>query len=130
MRNCPPLAAALLVLSACAGAPIPENQASIPFLSSGTVRDWEAADDNALYIEHMNGTWYRADFSGPCIGLPFATVIGFMFERGSSRFDRFGEIVVGDVRCQIASLTETPPPPSARATGRKARPVAGGDRTP
>ena len=118
-------AAACLTLAACAGStPLPENQASIPFLSRATVRDWEAPNDKTLYIEHMNRTWYRADLFAPCSGLPYASAIGFVNERGRSAFNRFGEIVVDGKRCKVDSLVETPPPPEVTAEGRKARGVA------
>lgn len=113
-----------LALFGCAGGtPLPENQASIPFLSRATVRDWEAPDDKTLYIQHTDRTWYRADLFGPCMGLPYASAIGFVNERSRSAFNRFGEIIVDGNRCKVNSLVETQPPPEVAAAGRKARGV-------
>ncbi len=119
------LVGAILALAGCAGGePIPENQASIPFLSRATVRDWEAVDDKTLYIQHTNRKWYRADLFGPCMGLPYASAIGFVNERGRSAFNRFGEIIVDGNRCKVDSLIESAPPPQVTAEGREARAVA------
>lgn len=121
---------AFMALASCAGGePLPENQAEIPFLSRATVRDWHALDDKTLYIQHTNRTWYRADMFGPCMGLPYATGIGFVNERGRNAFNRFGEIVVDGRRCKVNSLMEAPPPPEATAEGREAHRVVP-DETP
>ncbi len=119
------VAGTLVALAGCAGGePLPENQASIPFLSRATVRDWHAADDKTLYIQHMNRTWYRADLLGPCMGLSFATGIGFVNERGRSEFNRFGEVIVDGQRCKVVSLVQSAPPAEATAEGRKLHTVA------
>jgi hypothetical protein len=118
------LAPILAALAACAGTPVPEGQASIPFLSRATVRDWHASDDKTLYIQHTSRGWYRADLLGPCMGLPYATVIGFVNERGAPRFNRYSEILVDGERCKVVSLVEASPSAEVLAQGRTPRTVA------
>jgi len=118
------LIAVLLGLTACAGGEtLPEKQASISFISNATVQDWEAPDDKAVFIHHRDGRWYRADLLGPCTGLPFASVIGFRNERGTSRFSRFSDVIVEGRSCKVTSVIEVPAPASVTAEGRRRRDV-------
>ena len=106
----------LLMLTACGGREYSGAdttlgaQASIPFLSRATVRDWHADDDRTLYIQHMDRNWYRADLFGPCTGLPYATVVGFANESAAGSFNRFSDIIVDGQVCKVTSVVRSAPP--------------------
>jgi hypothetical protein len=96
-----------------APAPAAADEARIPFPNRGGILRMQADGDDLLYVQDRHQDWYRAQLYGPCFGLSRALGIGFD-TRGSSDFDRFSTIVVGDERCQIRSLTRSGPPPSKR----------------
>jgi len=87
-------------------------EASIPFASRGGIRDWAADGDRGLWVQAVNRKWYYAQFMGRCVGLGFATALGF--DTGvQSVFDRWSTVIVpGYSRCALTSLTpsEGPPP--------------------
>lgn len=101
------LAAATLVGSASAATP---REASIPFVDSGSIRDWRAVGRDTLYVQDVHRNWYRAELMGPCIDLNFANTIGFDAS-GTNRFDRYSSIVVRGQRCPLQSLVASAPPP-------------------
>jgi hypothetical protein len=124
------LAAALgLGLGTMAGAadkaPLPP-QATIPFVKSGnSIRDWQADGRDGLWIQDLRKQWYYATLLAPCIGLDFATGIGFDTGAGDS-LDRFSQIIVPrEQRCQIMSLTRSEAPPPDRKKKKKAAADAG-----
>lgn len=90
------------------------REAAIPFVDTGSIRNWRAVDRDTLYVQDTHNRWYRAELMSPCIDLPFAETIGFDV-RGTNRFDRFASIVVRGQNCPLTSLVESSPPP------RKAR---------
>ena len=90
-----------------------EEEVRIPFPARGGIRSYHAVSEEVLYIQDRRRNWYKAELVGPCIGLRGAIRVGFD-TRFSSVFDRFSHIVVGQERCQIASLTRSEPPPRKR----------------
>jgi len=88
----------------------PEKQAAIPFVNSGSIRDYRVVDNDTLYIQDIGGKWYRADLIGNCLDLPYAQAIGFD-ARGTNSFDRFSSIIVRGRSCPLTSLVESAPPP-------------------
>lgn len=92
------------------------TQARIPFANHGTIRNWQADGDRALYLQADGGQWYRAELMGYCPDLNFADTIGFE-TLGTGDFDNFSNIVVRGRRCPLASLVKSDPPP------RKAKPA-------
>ena len=64
-------AAALVPASAVAKSPL-GSSASVPFVHFGGIQDWQADDENTLYVESQGGQCYRAEMAGPCFGLPNA----------------------------------------------------------
>lgn len=107
------LAAASAAASAAPPAPAPAaapEEARIPFVSFGGVRDFDAVSDDTVYLQDRGRRWYRAQLFGPCFGLRNAVRIG-LDTRGSSAVDRFSAILVRGERCQISSLTRSEGPP-------------------
>ncbi|MBX3695153.1 MAG: hypothetical protein KF790_08265 [Steroidobacteraceae bacterium] len=115
--------AALLLAPLCANAadgkdtlPDPE-QASIPFVDHGGIRDWHADRDRGLWVQDNRRNWYYAKLLGPCTGLDFATAIGFVTKPPGS-FDRFSTIIVPrEGSCPVVSFVRSdgPPPKEKRA---------------
>lgn len=106
----------LLALLAAAAAPAapPRDEVSIPFVSRPrSIRSFNAPSDDLLYLQDRQGRWYRADISGPCIGLSWANAIGYD-TRGSLSLSRGGSILVEGQRCLIVSLTRSEAPPRKR----------------
>jgi hypothetical protein len=111
MRKILIVAAAFLAAApALAQADKDEAQASIPFVNHGGVRNFEAVDNDTLYIEGQHRRWYRAELAGYCPELGFAQAIGFE-TRGPDTLDRFGTLIVRGQRCPLKSLVESGPPP-------------------
>jgi len=85
------------------------KQASIPFVDSGSIQDWEADGTDAIYLEDVHNRWYRGTFMGPCLNLPFADVIG-IDTTGPDTLDQFATLLVGGERCALRTLVASPPP--------------------
>ena len=86
--------------------------ASIPFANRGGIRDWQADRTQGLWIQDVHRKWYYAKLLGPCIGLNFATSLGFD-TRPLGTFDRFSAIIVPrEGRCVVQSLMPSGPPPT------------------
>jgi hypothetical protein len=83
----------------------PPDRAEINFVNYGGIRDWRADRDDALLVRAQNGKYYRATFFGPCIGLDFATRVGFVSDVMGS-LDKFGSILVDGHECYFRSFTE------------------------
>jgi len=96
--------------AAAADAPAKPVEASIPFVNMGSIEDWRADGDSALYIQDVHRKWYHATLMGPCTDLPFANAIGIE-TRGVDTLDRFGTIIVRHRRCAIQSFVASGPPP-------------------
>lgn len=108
----------ILVAAALAAAPVgvalatsatpSKVEASIPF---GLIRDWQNDRDRGMWIQAYSRKWYYAEFMGRCIGLNFATAVGFD-TRYQSSFDRFSSVFVpGYGRCPIQTFSPSEGPP-------------------
>lgn len=85
-------------------------EASIPFADHRhAIRDFEAPDDETVYLQDRRRDWYRAEV-GHCDGLKWAQALGYD-TRGSLSLDSFGAILVEGRRCPILSLTRSDGPP-------------------
>ncbi|ARS27845.1 hypothetical protein KC8_11150 [Sphingomonas sp. KC8] len=91
-------------------APAVGEEASIPFVSAGSIRDFRVVDRDTLYVQDIQRNWYRAELMAPCTDLPFAETIGFDV-RGTNRFDRFSSVLVRGQHCPLKSLVVSAPPP-------------------
>ncbi len=87
------------------------EQARINFVNLGGIDDWHADGDKGLFIKGRNRQWYHAELMGRCIGLDFATHIGFVSEPDGS-FDKFSAIMVDHRECQVVSLVKSDAPPA------------------
>jgi hypothetical protein len=100
-------------------APAERSEASIPFAGHrGAIRNFEAPDDDVVYLQDRQRRWYRADV-GHCFGLKWANAIGYD-TRGSLSLDSFGAILVDGRRCPIVSLTRSEGPPRKMKRKRSA----------
>ncbi|MGZ8298464.1 MAG: DUF6491 family protein [Allosphingosinicella sp.] len=85
-------------------------EAGIPFANHPrAIRDFEAPNDEIVYLQDRQRRWYRADL-GHCFGLKWAHRIGYD-TRGGINLDSFGAILVDGQRCPIVSLTRSEGPP-------------------
>jgi hypothetical protein len=98
-------------VAAYADAPDEAKQAEIHFANSGGIFNWQAAGNQALYIEARDHRWYLARLLSPCLDLPFTEHVGFETEANGD-FDRFGAILVGHEHCKVISLVESDKPGS------------------
>jgi Family of unknown function (DUF6491) len=99
-----------------------EEQASIPFVNHGSIRDWQANKQAGLWIQDIHRRWYYAETMGPCFGLDFANSIGFD-TKPMDTLDRSSSVIVpNEQRCQLKSLTRSEGPPPRNK--RKARAIA------
>jgi hypothetical protein len=104
-------AAALAAAPPKAPAPPAGEEVSIPFVHFGGIWNFEAPDDDLVYLQDRSRNWYRAQLYGPCFGLSWANRLG-VDTRGSANFDRTSMLIVGRQSCPIESLTRSGPPPS------------------
>ncbi|MET0240091.1 MAG: DUF6491 family protein [Sphingobium sp.] len=88
-------------------------EASIPFVDSGSIRDWRAEGTNAIHVQDVHGHWYRATLIGPCIELPTAQTVAFV-TRGVGTLDKFGQVAVRGNTCQFTSLVTSAGPPAKK----------------
>ena len=95
------------------------EEARIPFVNNGGIRDWRADDSDTLYVQDRHRQWYKATLMHRAIGLPFAQAIGFE-TRGIDSFDRFSSIVVEGQRIPVQSLVRVDAPPSKREKAERA----------
>lgn len=96
-------------------------QASIPF-AQRSITNWVADGRKGVYIRAQQ-RWYYARVVQPCVGLDFATAIGF--DTGlMATFDRFSYLVVDGERCMLDSVHRSGPPPG-RAKPKPVAPVEG-----
>ncbi|HEY4365666.1 MAG TPA: DUF6491 family protein [Steroidobacteraceae bacterium] len=120
-------------LAAAANAPAaaPTTDVSVPFANHGGIRDWSADNDRGLWVQDAHRKWYYAKLMGPCMGLNFATSIGFD-TRPMGTLDRFSTIIVPrEGRCTIESLapSEGPPVKHKAAAGAPASAATGSAAT-
>lgn len=101
---------ALIAPAIAADMPRKPVEVSIPFVNMGSIEDWRADGDSALYIQDVHRKWYHATLMGPCSDLPFANAIGIE-TRGVDTLDRFGTVIVRHQHCAIQSFVASGPPP-------------------
>src|SRR3546814_187220 len=71
------IAAAVFVIAAVfagessKGATPDPKEAVIPFVNSGSIRDWSADGREAIYIQDVHGQWYHAKRMSSCTDLQF-----------------------------------------------------------
>lgn len=98
----------------CAATASPRAAASeeraIPFVRSDGIIDWKVGGPDTLFVRAMNGNWYLVRTAAPCPRLRTAMALGFETSAGD-QLDRYGAILADGWRCQIASVTLSPPPP-------------------
>jgi Family of unknown function (DUF6491) len=88
-----------------------KTEAASAQLRSDRVRGWTAPDDLTLIIEARDGTRYKADLAGPCVGLAHNTNLGFYSRGGFKEIDRFSSVVLSDgTRCPLATFNKIIPP--------------------
>ncbi|QDZ06199.1 hypothetical protein FPZ24_00855 [Sphingomonas panacisoli] len=75
------------------------------------IYDFEARDDQGVYLQDQQRRWYYARISGVCTGLPFANRIAVDTRFGGSELDRTGTLLVDGQSCHIDSLTASNGPP-------------------
>jgi hypothetical protein len=86
------------------------REASIPFVNTGSIRDWRADGTHGLYVQDLRNRWYYAELMGPCSDLPFANAVGFE-TRGIDTLDKFGTVIVRGQRCAFSSFVTSDGPP-------------------
>ena len=111
------LTAASLAAPAAAVAPGPSapppaagEEVSIPFAHFHGIQDFEPDGEDGVYLQDRSRNWYYARLMGSCRELPWALGMG-IDTHGSPSFDRFSQLIVGQDRCPIQSLTRSGPPP-------------------
>ena len=85
------------------------KRASITFADMGGIRDWQSDSSDSLYVESLQGQWYKATFFGPCFELPFAERIAFVTEPDGS-LDKFSSILVDGDRCHFRTFEQVAGP--------------------
>lgn len=81
------------------------EQARIPFVDHGGVRDWRVGDRDTIYIQDRHRDWYEATLMTPAFGLQSAWAIGF--DTGAiDTFDRFSNVVADGRRYPVMSLVK------------------------
>jgi hypothetical protein len=110
---------ASIAAAGCVAIPAPnaadQSETSIPFVGSNGILEWRAVADDTLYVRGYNGRWHIVRMSGACPRLRNATSIGFATS-ALGELDRFGQVLIEESSCPIASVTrsESPPRPKNR----------------
>ena len=86
------------------------EDARIPFVDTGSVRNFHPADDDTVYFQDHRDHWYRAELAGPCFNIQSAIAIGVDTRIGNS-LDSSSSLIVDGQRCRIVSLVHSGPPP-------------------
>jgi len=75
------------------------------------IRDWSAPNDHTVIVVADDGTRYRAEMLGPCLGLDFANRLAFVNKGGFEQVDRYSSVILGDgTRCTFQSFDKLKPP--------------------
>lgn len=90
------------------------QEARIPFVQYGGIRDWRADRDDVLFVQDGYRRWYKVDLMGPCVGLEFANRVRFLPSDGAGTFDRFSWINADGERCKVQSVQQIRGVPSVR----------------
>src|SRR3546814_12794519 len=108
------IAAAVFVIAAVfagessKGATPDPKEAVIPFVNSGSIRDWSADGREAIYIQDVHGQWYHATLMSSCTDLTFTETIG-LGTRGTDPLEQFGPIIVRHDRGQNQCMGKRAP---------------------
>ena len=94
----PPLLTATTTLAA--------ERTVIHFVDIGSIKNWHAENSDELFVQNLNGQWYRITFAPPCQKLPFAISIGFEPDN-LGNIDKDSSIVVDGERCYFKTIEET-----------------------
>jgi hypothetical protein len=114
------IAAALSAVPASAKDPVwPADklgkEATIPFMDTIGLYNFEADDDRGVWLQDQQRRWYYATVVPPCTNLSFATRIGVDTRFGGSTLDRTGSLLVDHQSCHLTSLvTSNGPPPKVK----------------
>ncbi len=77
------------------------------------LRDWSAPNDHTVILVTNDGTRYRAETLGPCMGLDFAHGVAFVSRGGFNQIDRFSSVMLNDgTRCPFQSFDKLLAPES------------------
>jgi hypothetical protein len=96
--------------TAAASTPIAASNAQLPRFR---IKDWSAPDDHTVIVVADDGTRYRAETMGPCLGLNFANRLAFVNRGGFEQVDRYSSVVLGDgTRCALQTFDKLQPPES------------------
>jgi hypothetical protein len=87
----------------------PAKPAVIDFVTLGGIRDWKAQGNDALLVQGLRGTWYRATFLGPCPGLQFRQSVAFVTD-GTDQLNLFSSLLVDGQRCWFRTFEQTEAP--------------------
>jgi hypothetical protein len=81
-----------------------QEQASIPFVHLGGIRDWQMGNDReTIYVQDRHRDWYKATLMYPSTDLPYEWAIGF--DTGTlGKLDRFSSVVIGHQKIPLKSL--------------------------
>ncbi len=87
------------------------KETSIPFIGTVGLYNFDAEDQDGVYLQDQSRRWYYARVLGPCTGLPFANRIAVDTRFNGTSLDRTGALLVdGDV-CHLDSLVASNGPP-------------------
>ena len=86
-----------------------QKRTTIPFADIGNIRDWRAPDMDTLFIQSMNGNWYRVSFWAPCNELPFTETIAFVTEP-NGELNSYSSILADGERCWFKTFDRTEAP--------------------
>lgn len=110
-----PLILLFMLGAGCAAAQAekPGNETVIPFMSSLSEVDWQAASEDSLYLRGPRGDWYFIRTANRCTRLKQSYGVGFQVSAGD-QLDRHGAVLVQGQRCPIASIERSGEPPKKR----------------
>jgi hypothetical protein len=105
------LAIAVFASLTALGAAAQQKRTALHFADIGNIRDWRAPDMDELFIQSMNGDWYRVSFWSSCTGLPFTETIAFVTEPNGD-LNAYSSILVDGERCWFKTFERTEAPQS------------------
>ena len=77
------------------------------------LKEWNAPNDHTVIFVTTDGTRYRAETLGPCMGLNFAPGVAFTNRGGFNQIDRFSSVILNDgTRCPFQSFDKVVAPES------------------
>ncbi len=95
------------------------KETSIPFVGTIGLYNFDARDDQGVYLQDQQRRWYYARINGVCTRLPYANRIAVDTRFGGTQLDRTGSLLVDGQRCAIDSLTASNGPPPKVSKPRK-----------